>query len=155
VLTLVWVLCVCYQAKKAVGSIDGTDLAEIRSLKTPPEAIHDVLSAVLQMLGIGDTSWNSMKTFLGNRRVKEQILSFDGRSITPAIRKEVMKILKNKANSFEKEVRAVCVVMVVLCCALPCCAVLCCAVLCCAVLCCAVLCCAVLCCASCHAAVLM
>ena len=82
------------QAKKAVGSIDNTALAEVRAMVAPPEAVHDVLSAVLQMLGIGDTSWNSMKKFLGNRRVKEQILSFDARSITAAIRKEVQKILK-------------------------------------------------------------
>ena len=48
-------------AKKAVGSIRSDHLAEIRSLSMPPEPIVDVLSAVLRLLGIQDTSWLSMK----------------------------------------------------------------------------------------------
>ena len=47
-----------------------------------------------QVLGISDTSWNSMKKFLGNRKVKEQILSFDARSLTGPIRKQVQKIMQ-------------------------------------------------------------
>ena len=35
-----------------------------------------------------------MKKFLGNRKVKEQILSFDARSLTGPIRKQVQKILQ-------------------------------------------------------------
>jgi dynein heavy chain 2 len=46
------------------------------------------------VLGISDTSWNSMKKFLGNRKVKEQILSFDARSLTGPIRKQVQKIMQ-------------------------------------------------------------
>ncbi len=49
---------------------------------------------LLQVLGISDTSWNSMKKFLGNRKVKEQILSFDARSLTGPIRKQVQKIMQ-------------------------------------------------------------
>ena len=94
------------QAKKAVGGIDNAKLAEIKALPTPPVAIHDVLSGVLQMLGYADTSWASMRKFLGTRGVKEQILAFDARAISPGIRKAVQKILKDKANSFEKEVIA-------------------------------------------------
>ena len=58
-------------AKKAVGMIKSDNINEIRSLKMPPEPIHDVLSAVLMLLGINDTSWLSMKKFLGNRGVKD------------------------------------------------------------------------------------
>jgi hypothetical protein len=53
----------------------------------PPEAIADVLSAVLMLLGINDTSWLSMKKFLMNRGVKDEILNFDAHRITPEIRK--------------------------------------------------------------------
>jgi hypothetical protein len=41
------------QAKQAVGSIDNAALAEVRAMQAPPEAVHDVLSAVLQVRGWG------------------------------------------------------------------------------------------------------
>lgn len=44
-------------AKEAVGSIKAENLNEIRALKMPPEAIRDVLEAVLCVMGIFDTSW--------------------------------------------------------------------------------------------------
>ncbi|CAK4090165.1 unnamed protein product [Aphanomyces euteiches] len=90
-------------AKQAVGNIKSDNINEIRSLKMPPEPIHDVLSAVLMLLGIQDTSWNSMKKFLGNRGVKEDIQNYDSRRITPEISKAVTKLLKAKASSFEHE----------------------------------------------------
>ncbi|TMW62553.1 hypothetical protein Poli38472_005171 [Pythium oligandrum] len=90
-------------AKEAVGNIKSDNINEIRSLKMPPEPIHDVLSAVLMLLGIQDTSWNSMKKFLGNRGVKEDILNYDARRITPDISKAVTKLVKSKASSFDHE----------------------------------------------------
>ena len=44
-----------------------------RSLRAPPEVIRDILEGVLTLMGVGDTSWNSMKTFLAKRGVKEEI----------------------------------------------------------------------------------
>ena len=38
---------------------------ELKSMRMPPEPIHDVLNAVLRMFGQYDSSWNSMKKFLG------------------------------------------------------------------------------------------
>lgn len=90
-------------AKDAVGNIKSDNLNEIRSLKMPPEPIHDVLSAVLMLLGIQDTSWNSMKKFLGNRAVKDDILNYDSRRITPEIFKAVTKLVKSKTSSFDHE----------------------------------------------------
>lgn len=90
-------------AKEAVGNIKSDNLNEIRSLKMPPEPIHDVLSAVLMLLGIQDTSWNSMKKFLGNRAVKDDILNYDSRRITPEIFKAVTKLVKSKTSSFDHE----------------------------------------------------
>ena len=57
----------------------------------PPEPIADVLGAVLMLLGIRDTSWLSMKKFLGNRGVKEDILNFDARRIDPQLRSQVSR----------------------------------------------------------------
>ena len=88
-------------AKKAVGMIKSDNINEIRSLKMPPEPIHDVLSGVLLLLGISDTSWLSMKRFLGNRGVKDDILNFDGTRIDPGTRKAVAKLLKEKGGSFD------------------------------------------------------
>lgn len=56
----------------------------------PPEPIADVLGAVLMLLGIRDTSWLSMKKFLGNRGVKEDILNFDAHRINPQLRAQVL-----------------------------------------------------------------
>ena len=92
------------EAKAAVGEIRSDNLNEIRSLKMPPEAIHDVLSAVLMLLGIDDTSWLSMKRFLGQRGVKEEILNYDAHSLSPDLRKKVMKLLKSKGSSFDDKV---------------------------------------------------
>lgn len=57
-------------ARLAVGQIKSDHLNEIRSLKAPPDAIRDVLEGVLKLMGQADTSWNSMKKFLGNRGIK-------------------------------------------------------------------------------------
>ena len=39
------------EARKAVGSIRKSHLDELKSLKMPPPAIHDVLSGVLRLMG--------------------------------------------------------------------------------------------------------
>jgi dynein heavy chain 2, cytosolic len=88
-------------AKQAVGSIRPEHLNEIRSLNTPPEAIADVLAAVLMMLGVQDLSWLSMKKFLSSRGVKDEILNFDARRMSNELRKNVAKLIKKKSSSFE------------------------------------------------------
>lgn len=61
-------------ARLAVGQIKADHLNEIRSLKAPPDAIRDVLEGVLKLMGQADTSWNSMKKFLGGRGIKVQVI---------------------------------------------------------------------------------
>lgn len=61
------------EARSAVGNIKSESLSEIRSLRAPPDIIRDILEGVLRLMGIQDTSWNSMKTFLAKRGVKEDI----------------------------------------------------------------------------------
>ena len=51
------------QARQAVGNIKSESLSEIRSLRAPPDVIRDILEGVLRLMGIYDTSWNSMKRF--------------------------------------------------------------------------------------------
>ena len=92
------------EAAKAVSGVSSKDLGEIKSLKTPPEPIRDVLSGVLTLLGIQDTSWNSMKVFLGKRGVIDNIINFDAHQVNKKIRNKTAKILKDKARSFEPKV---------------------------------------------------
>ena len=92
------------QAKKAVGSIKPATLAEIRALHVPPTAIRDILEGVLCIMGIYDTSFSNMRTFLGRREVKDDIINFDVRKITPEIRTNVQQLLEKNSNSFEDSV---------------------------------------------------
>jgi dynein heavy chain 2 len=90
-------------AKKAVGQIKNDNLNEIRSLKMPPDAIRDVLEGVLLLMGNYDTSWTNMKKFLGSKSVKDEIVNFDARKVTPDMRASVQKLLASKGASFEHE----------------------------------------------------
>ncbi|KAI8908484.1 dynein heavy chain and region D6 of dynein motor-domain-containing protein [Gorgonomyces haynaldii] len=91
-------------AKSAVGEIRNESLSEIRSLRAPPPAIRDVLEGVLRLMGNLDMSWNSMKGFLGQRTVKEEIMNFDVRNISKSNRDAVAKLLREKKESFEEAV---------------------------------------------------
>ncbi|XP_023209639.1 cytoplasmic dynein 2 heavy chain 1-like, partial [Centruroides sculpturatus] len=89
------------KAKAAVGNIRSEALSEIRSLRAPPDIIRDILEGVLRLMGIFDTSWVSMKSFLSKRGVKEEIISFDARKITPEIRYSVDQLLSKNHESFD------------------------------------------------------
>ncbi|XP_015834463.1 cytoplasmic dynein 2 heavy chain 1 [Tribolium castaneum] len=89
------------EARSAVGNIKSEALSEIRSLRAPPDVIRDILEGVLRLMGIQDTSWNSMKTFLAKRGVKEEIRSFDATRITPENRQAVERLMANKSDSFD------------------------------------------------------
>jgi len=88
-------------AKKAVGSIRPDHVNEIRTLKCPPDPIVDVLNGVLRLMGNYDNSWTSMKKFLTGSGAIQRIMNFDPRLITDEVRKDVEKLIKEKANSFE------------------------------------------------------
>ncbi|XP_013392185.1 cytoplasmic dynein 2 heavy chain 1, partial [Lingula anatina] len=89
------------EAKAAVGSIKTEQLSEIRALRAPPDVIRDILEGVLKLMGINDMSWNSMKSFLAKRGVKEEIQQFDARKITPDYRKLVEELLDKRKESFD------------------------------------------------------
>ncbi|XP_040163455.1 cytoplasmic dynein 2 heavy chain 1 [Anopheles arabiensis] len=90
------------EASAAVGQIKTEALSEIRSLRAPPEIVRDILEGVLRLMGIRDTSWNSMKTFLAKRGVKEDIRSLDPSRISPENCASVEKLLQAKADSYEQ-----------------------------------------------------
>ena len=90
------------EAQKAVSNIKPETLAEIRALRAPPEVIRDILEGVLRVMGVFDTTWGSMRSFLARRGVKEDIKNFDARTITPEIRDNVHELLEAKKRSFEE-----------------------------------------------------
>ncbi|XP_055594856.1 cytoplasmic dynein 2 heavy chain 1 [Uranotaenia lowii] len=94
---------VLQEASAAVGQIKTEALSEIRSLRAPPEVVRDILEGVLRLMGIRDTSWNSMKTFLAKRGVKEDIRSLDPSRINPENCQAVEKLLQSKADSYEQK----------------------------------------------------
>jgi dynein heavy chain 2 len=77
------------EAKKAVSGINKGNLDELKSLRMPPEPVHNVLTAVLRVFQTSGNTWADMKKFLSNRGVIEDIVAFDPRSITPDIRRDV------------------------------------------------------------------
>ncbi|KAL3981550.1 Dynein heavy chain N-terminal region 2 family protein [Acanthocheilonema viteae] len=89
------------EAREAVGSIKSESLSEIRSLRAPPEAIRDILQAVLLFMGIFDTSWEAMRKFLARNGVKDEIINFDARRISPDVNKKVSALVKSKQSSFD------------------------------------------------------
>ncbi|XP_018402903.1 PREDICTED: cytoplasmic dynein 2 heavy chain 1 [Cyphomyrmex costatus] len=91
------------QAAQAVAGISADALAEVRSLRAPPAPVRDVLEGVLRLMGIKDTSWNSMKTFLAKRGIKDEIRNWDARRSTPASLEAVSKLIKERPDSFEEK----------------------------------------------------
>lgn len=91
------------EAIAAVGQIKSEALAEIRSLRAPPDIIRDILEGVLRLMGTRDTSWNSMKSFLAKRGVKEDIRSLNPARITVESCNAVEKLLATKADSFDEK----------------------------------------------------
>ncbi|XP_029699181.1 cytoplasmic dynein 2 heavy chain 1 isoform X3 [Takifugu rubripes] len=89
------------EAKHAVGNIKPEALSEIRSLRMPPDVIRDILEGVLRLMGIFDTSWVSMKSFLSKRGVREDIATFEARNISTEIRQSVEELLQRNKASFD------------------------------------------------------
>ncbi|XP_038236236.1 cytoplasmic dynein 2 heavy chain 1 isoform X1 [Dermochelys coriacea] len=91
------------EAKLAVGNIKPESLSEIRSLRMPPDIIRDILEGVLRLMGIFDTSWVSMKSFLAKRGVREDIATFDAHNIPKEIRESVEELLSKNKASFDSK----------------------------------------------------
>ena len=89
------------EAKKAVGNIKAETLSEIRALRMPPKVIMDILEGVLCLMGIQDTSWSNIRSFLARTGVKEEIQTFDTHNINEKIREAVEELLRKNKDSFE------------------------------------------------------
>lgn len=91
-------------AKEQVGKLNSANINEIKAYKMPPDAVSDVLQAVLKLMGQDDTSWNGMKKFLSQTGVVQSILNFDARQVSKEMRNKVNKLINEKPMSFEQSV---------------------------------------------------
>ncbi|KAI6655602.1 cytoplasmic dynein 2 heavy chain 1-like [Oopsacas minuta] len=92
------------QSKSAISALNPESIREIRTLRAPPEVIRDILEGVLRLMGIYDTSWNSMKAFLSKRGIKEDICQLDVRNISHEIRNGVEEFINSRKKSFEPNI---------------------------------------------------
>jgi len=88
------------EAKNAVGNVTADNLKFVSSLASPPTTVCDILEAVLKLLGVGDTSWHSMRRFLRKRGVVDEILNFDPKRVTADIQAKVRDVIRKKSSSF-------------------------------------------------------
>ena len=88
------------EARAAVGGIKKEHLSEIKSMKAPPDAIRDVLESVMKLMGFRDTTWSSMRNFLGQTGFKERIVNFDAHEINAATRLDVGQLIASRPGSF-------------------------------------------------------
>ncbi|KAL4440929.1 hypothetical protein ABPG74_009342 [Tetrahymena malaccensis] len=92
-------------AKKSVDNISKSDLDFLRNLMMPPPVIHNIMKGVLRVFNISDVDkWQTVRQFLSNRQVLEQIINFDPDIITPQVRRGVQAQIMENESSFRKEV---------------------------------------------------
>ena len=85
-------------AKLQVGELKQDNLNEIKAFRVPPDPVHDILGAVLYLMGVQDTTWGNMKKFLSLRGVIQNIMNFDAHYITRYIIDDIKKIIEKKKN---------------------------------------------------------
>jgi dynein heavy chain 2 len=90
-------------ARAQVGELKTDNLNEIKAFRIPPDAVLDVLAAVLFLMGVKDTTWGNMKKFLSQRGVIQNIMNYDAHYITKELRDSVNKMIEKKKNSFIKK----------------------------------------------------
>ena len=95
------------EAKNSVSSIKTSHLQEIRVLRTPPNMIEQVMSAVCLMLGKVTPNWDSVRKVLQEKDFITSIVNFESNKITENLRNELdKKYLSNPEFNFENAQRA-------------------------------------------------
>ena len=97
------ILPILKAASENVAKLDSRDISEVKSFTMPPQQVRDVLEAVLLLMGERDTSWQNIRKFFSNSHIKEDILRFDPKAVSPQSITEVNKAIEKKKNSFDYE----------------------------------------------------
>ena len=88
----------------AVGNISKSNLKEAAGYATSHQAINDVFSILLRMMGTMDTSGRAIINFFKQRGVIENILNFDPRVIPKEQVERIKMEIHEKSHSFQKNV---------------------------------------------------
>ena len=89
------------KAREAVSHVKSDQLQDVKSLKMPPEAIHDVLAAILQLLGRWDYSWVSIRKVLGERNLVQRLLALEPYQVSFESQLAVQQTVTKHRQSFE------------------------------------------------------
>ncbi|CAD7085089.1 unnamed protein product [Hermetia illucens] len=71
------------QARLALADLDKSDITEIRSFATPPEAVQVVSESVAILKGIKDISWKSAKAMMSDSGFLRSLLEMNCDALTP------------------------------------------------------------------------
>lgn len=79
-------------------------LNEIKSLRSPPKTIKDILDVLFVLLGIKDSSWSSIKAHLTKYSIKDELTNYDfTKNLNKSLILEIETIIKSKPESFNKQ----------------------------------------------------
>eukprot|EP00497_Spongosphaera_streptacantha_P005895 TRINITY_DN878_c0_g1_i1.p1 TRINITY_DN878_c0_g1~~TRINITY_DN878_c0_g1_i1.p1 ORF type:complete len:207 (+),score=44.71 TRINITY_DN878_c0_g1_i1:255-875(+) len=91
------------QSKRDIEAIDQRTFAEMKHMMRPPKKLENVITGVLILVGMKDTSWRSAKLFMNDPKVKKKLLEFDPKNVSPPARRRATKWLEDHAESFEED----------------------------------------------------
>jgi len=78
------------KARQAASGINPKDLNEIKTLKSPPKVVENVMTATVMLLGHPIKVWGDVKKLL-SYRFKPELLNFDTYTLTKETRQKVYK----------------------------------------------------------------
>eukprot|EP00484_Ammonia_sp_Unknown_P024455 CAMPEP_0197025396 /NCGR_PEP_ID=MMETSP1384-20130603/5757_1 /TAXON_ID=29189 /ORGANISM="Ammonia sp." /LENGTH=692 /DNA_ID=CAMNT_0042453923 /DNA_START=52 /DNA_END=2130 /DNA_ORIENTATION=+ len=84
-------------AREAVNGIDPKDINEIKTLKSPPKVVENVMTATVMILGHEVKEWKDVKKLL-SYRFKPELLNFDTYTLKKSTRQKVYKKYAGKED---------------------------------------------------------
>lgn len=84
------------EAKAALEVLNDDDLNEVKSFKTPPDAVVMTLQAVLTYFKEPKTDWPAAKKVMGDKNFKEKLKNFEVEKLTNKTLDKVRKIIRRK-----------------------------------------------------------
>lgn len=87
-------------AVNALDSLSKSDITEVKSFKTPPEAVKTVMEAVCILLG-AKTDWDAAKKVLGDASFMDKLKNYDKDNINPSYLKKLAKYIADPGMAVE------------------------------------------------------